>query len=90
MNRLKNSMNKLNILFLSDVSSVSFVQKLNDEFTVFYRVEDLKYEEFFKIDIIWSHLGFKIDCEFICKFPNVKYVICLLQLRLGIKSNYYQ
>lgn len=69
-------MNKLNILFLSDVSSVSFVQKLNDEFTVFYRVEDLKYEEFFKIDIIWSHLGFKIDCEFICKFPNVKYVIC--------------
>jgi|694.fasta_scaffold129838_2 D-3-phosphoglycerate dehydrogenase len=68
-------MNKLYLLFLSEVSSIDLINKLNKEFVVFRNIKHLRKEDFSNISIIWTHLDYKIDNTFIKKFPNVKYVV---------------
>jgi len=68
-------MNKLNLLFLSEVSSFDLIDKLNIEFNVFMNIKYLRNENFSNISIIWIHLNYKIDILFLRKFPNVKYIV---------------
>jgi D-3-phosphoglycerate dehydrogenase len=68
-------MNKLYLLFLSEVSSIDLKNKINDNFYVFTDINELRNEDFSNISIIWTHLNYKIDRSFINNFPNVKYVV---------------
>lgn len=68
-------MNKLKVLFLSEVSSYNLINRLNKEFDVFFKIEDLREEEFYNINVLWIHLNYKIDKEFLSKYPNVKFIV---------------
>jgi D-3-phosphoglycerate dehydrogenase len=68
-------MNKLKLLFLSEVSSSNLLRRLNNEFEVFFNIEDLTTEDFVNINVLWTHLNYKIDEKFLSKYPNVKYIV---------------
>jgi D-3-phosphoglycerate dehydrogenase len=65
---------KLNILFLSEVSSPSFIKKIKKDFNLI-RIQDLKVDDFSNIDIIWTHLNHKIDKLFVSQFPSLRYIV---------------
>ena len=54
-------MNKLKLLFLSEVSSECLLKRLNKEFDVIIKIEDLREDDFININILWIHLNYKID-----------------------------
>ena len=68
-------MNKLKLLFLSEVSSEYLLKRLNKEFDVIIKIEDLREDDFININILWIHLNYKIDKIFLTKYPNVKYIV---------------